>query len=84
MNRLYALLLFAFPLLAAAQVTFTIEATGGTGLGTPLYNPQFITILVGDIVQWNGVSGTHNVYGELDDFPNNPEGFSSGQPQPSP
>jgi len=84
MNRLSALFLLTFPVVASAQVTFTIDATGGGGLGTPLYTPQFVTIMVGDIVQWNGVSGTHNVYGELDDFPNNPEGFSSGQPQAAP
>jgi Secretion system C-terminal sorting domain len=32
------------------------------------------------MVHWQGVSGSHNVYGGLDDFPDNPEAFSSGQP----
>src|SRR5690606_1275239 len=44
------------------------------------HEPAQLTIAVGDQVQWTGVSGTHNVNGSLNEFPDNPEGFFSGEP----
>ena len=43
---------------------------------TPYFNPQYITIQQGDIVEWNCVQGTHNIDGQQSLFPNNPESFS--------
>ena len=72
--------LFALaPLAVAAQVTHQVEV-GGSLLdpnNLPYYDQQFITINIGDIVQWNCISGSHNVYAQLDMFPDNPDGFSN-------
>lgn len=40
--------------------------------------PRDLTIRVGETVEWNNVMGTHNVNGSLATYPNNPEGFFSG------
>ena len=79
------LILFCAPAMLVAQTTHEVEAFGG-GLGNPdpQYVPQFITINVGDFVHWENTQGKHNVWGELDVFPNNPEGFSSGAPEFAP
>jgi len=67
-----------------AQTTWQVQAGGSTvGPTAPYYSPANITIQSGDIVHWTGVSGTHNVYGMLDVFPSNPEGFTSGEPAPN-
>jgi plastocyanin len=82
MKHVFTLLTF-LPLAAFGQITFDVEAGGSTAPGAaelPYYDPMDIAIHVGDVVHWTGVSGTHNVYGGLDDFPDNPEGFSSGEP----
>lgn len=81
MKKTLTLLAF-LPLATLAQVTVDVEAGGSTAPGQtdPYYDPMDITINVGDVVHWVGVSGSHNVYGQLDDFPDNPEGFSSGEP----
>lgn len=79
----FVTLLSFLPLAAFAQVTVDVEAGGSNGPGStvdPYYEPMNITIEAGDAVHWVGVSGSHNVYGGLDDFPENPEGFSSGDP----
>jgi plastocyanin/DNA/RNA endonuclease YhcR with UshA esterase domain len=44
------------------------------------FNPADITIGVGETVEWQNTGGTHNVNGSTDVFPDNPEGFSSGDP----
>ncbi|MBK6370714.1 MAG: T9SS type A sorting domain-containing protein [Flavobacteriales bacterium] len=36
-----------------------------------------LNIEVGDMVTWTNIDGSHNVYGEPDAYPNNPEGFSN-------
>jgi plastocyanin len=84
MKHLFTLFL-CMPLLAMAQVTVDVEVGGSTlpGETDPYYDPMMVTIHVNDVVHWHCVSGTHNVYGELDEFPDNPEGFSSGDPQAS-
>jgi plastocyanin len=84
MKHLFTLLL-CLPLLATAQVTVDVEAGGSTlpGETDPYFDPMMVTIHVNDVVHWHCVSGTHNVYGELDEFPDNPEGFSNGDPEPA-
>ncbi|MEO8589957.1 MAG: T9SS type A sorting domain-containing protein [Flavobacteriales bacterium] len=75
--------LFAFaPIALAAQTTFQVEVGGSltTPSNLPYYAPQFITINVGDIVEWHNVSGEHQIYAGTDVFPDNPEGFTSGDP----
>ena len=58
-----------------AQTTHNVEV-GGSMQVTPYFNPQYITIQQGDIVEWNCVQGTHNIDGQQSLFPNNPESFS--------
>jgi len=87
MNLRYTFLLaLLFPWMASfnAQTTFDIEAGGG-GTGNPpaYYAPQFITIQQGDIVRWTNSGGTHNVDGTIETFPDNPEGFTNGNPSSS-
>jgi plastocyanin len=63
----------------SAQVTHIVLVGGSTtGTTPPYYDPQVLTINVGDIVQWENQSGTHNVNGTTAIFPANPEGFTSG------
>ncbi len=76
-------LLAMVPLAVLGQDPWEVEAGGSTAPGStvdPYFAPMDLEIMVGDEVHWSGVSGSHNVYGELDDFPDNPEGFSSGEP----
>lgn len=80
MKILYTIIL-SLPMQLAAQTTWPVSVGGSTsGPVLPFYDPQFLTIEVGDIVQWTNTSGTHNVSGTLTLYPNNPEGFSSGAP----
>lgn len=44
-----------------AQTTHFVEAGGGPGGVAPYFDPQFITIEVGDIVEWENVSGFHGI-----------------------
>lgn len=82
MLRISTLVLMLLPALLGAQVTWQVQVGGSTIGGTPpFYNPQHLTIDVGDIVQWTNVSGTHNVNGSTALFPANPQGFTSGSPQ---
>jgi len=68
-------------MLAFSQTTHEVAVFGGgQGNPDPTYDPQFITINVGDIVHWDNTQGKHNVWGEFDVYPNNPVEFSSGQP----
>ena len=80
MKKSILLLCFA-PMLAFSQTTHEVAVFGGgQGNPDPTYDPQFITINVGDIVHWDNTQGKHNVWGEFDVYPNNPVEFSSGQP----
>ena len=76
------LLLACSPTALLAQTTWEVEAGGSMlpGNPAPYYSPSDLVINVGDAVHWAAVSGSHNVYGMLDAFPDNPEGFTSGQP----
>lgn len=85
MKKLATLLSFV-PVMAFAQTTHQVEV-GGTlsnPNNLPYYDEDTITIALGDIVEWTNVGGTHNVYGNLDLFPANPAGFSSGLPAQAP
>jgi len=84
MNYL-ATLLAILPVAVMAQVTHPVNV-GGSLAGGPLpyYTPQTLTIDVGDIVEWTWVTGTHNVNGSANEFPDNPEGFTSGDAVSSP
>lgn len=75
-------LLAILPMTLSAQTTWEVVAGGSTAPGQPdpYYDPMELTIYVGDSVHWHAVSGSHNVYAEADDFPANPEYFSSGEP----
>ncbi|HRD53721.1 MAG TPA: T9SS type A sorting domain-containing protein [Flavobacteriales bacterium] len=80
--RQFAALLLLLPIISTAQTLWPVSVGGSTIGGTsPFYNPQNLTISVGDQVRWTNTSGTHNVNGSLSLFPGNPEGFSSGNPQ---
>ncbi|MBP6312682.1 MAG: T9SS type A sorting domain-containing protein [Flavobacteriales bacterium] len=69
------------PYTLAGQTTHQVEVGGSSLSGpAPYYLPQFITINVNDIVEWNQVSGWHNVAGTTALYPDNPEGFTSGEP----
>ncbi len=83
MKKLFTLLAMA-PLSALGQTTWEVEAGGSTAPGSttpPYYDPMELVIALGDAVHWTGVSGSHNIYAEEDDFPDNPEFFSSGEPE---
>ncbi len=74
-----ATLLSLLPLTMAAQTTHPVDVGGSLSGGPlPFFAPQNLTIDVGDVVEWTWVSGTHNINGGLEDFPDNPVGFSSG------
>ena len=84
--RTISTLLTLIPFALIAQTTWNVEA-GGTlsnPNNLPYYDPMEVIIDVGDIVLWTNVAGTHNVSGELNLFPNNPEGFGNGQPAGAP
>ncbi len=81
MKHLLIFLLLPFSL--GAQTTHSVEVGGSTAGGAlPYYSPQDLTINVGDEVVWTSVSGTHNVNGSWMHFPDNPEEFLSGDPEP--
>ncbi|HHZ64456.1 MAG TPA: PKD domain-containing protein [Flavobacteriales bacterium] len=62
-------------MLTFAQTTWTVTV-GGNMNTTPYFDPQFLIIDEGDIVKWDCIQGTHNINGEIDSFPANPEYFS--------
>jgi plastocyanin len=75
------LLVALLPIALCAQTTYFVEV-GGSSLGPtlPYYDPNVLNIQVGDIVTWENASGTHNVNGTSFFFPENPEGFTNGDP----
>lgn len=84
MRRILTLLSFT-PFVLFAQTTWQVDVGGSTlpGQDDPYYAPQHLEIMLGDIVEWDESSGTHNVDGRVTSFPANPEGFFSGTPQGS-
>ncbi|MBL0043014.1 MAG: T9SS type A sorting domain-containing protein [Flavobacteriales bacterium] len=79
-------LLASLPFALIAQTTWQVEAGGSLTdpNNLPYYDPMDLVIEVGDAVNWTNVGGTHNIYGELDMFPDNPEGFGNGDPAQAP
>jgi plastocyanin len=65
------------PFVAMAQTTHTVQVVGSPGGAMPAYVPADITIDLGDEVEWVCNQGSHNVYAELDSFPDNPAPFNS-------
>lgn len=55
-----------------AQVKYTVVASGGS------FTPSSLNINPGDTVQWNNISGFHNVNGTQITYPSNPESFGNG------
>jgi plastocyanin/DNA/RNA endonuclease YhcR with UshA esterase domain len=47
-------------------------------VGNNFFNPQNLTINVGDTVTWNNTAGFHNVNGSQTTYPNNPVSFGNG------
>ncbi|MFK8006200.1 MAG: DUF5689 domain-containing protein [Saprospiraceae bacterium] len=73
MKKLFTLLfLLSLTTLAFSQ-DYTVETVGSTG-----FNPENLTITVGQTVQWVNTGGSHNVNGTTATFPNNPESFGNG------
>lgn len=80
MKTLFTLLALV-PFATFAQTTHTVHVGGSTqGGDLPYYDPQDITIDVGDIVEWVRDNGSHNINGSTATFPGNPESFYSGTP----
>ncbi|MBK7944513.1 MAG: T9SS type A sorting domain-containing protein [Flavobacteriales bacterium] len=67
---------------ACAQTNWTVISGGSpiTPNNLPYYDPQLLTIAVGDQVRWNNQGGIHNVNGSTVTFPGNPQGFYNGLP----
>ncbi|MEO0788247.1 MAG: lamin tail domain-containing protein [Bacteroidota bacterium] len=63
--------LFATGLLMA-QTNHRVEVRSN------VFDPENITIQVGDTITWENVDGFHNVNGSQDDYPDNPVGFGNG------
>lgn len=61
MKRILLLVLVVLAGQLVAQTTHTVTVGGGGSAGTPFYDPQFLTIQVGDQVNWEWVSGFHTV-----------------------
>ena len=71
---------FLLPIALCAQTTWMVEVGGSLAPGSdtlPYYTPDTFAIALGDIVQFNCVSGKHNVYGGFDEFPANAAEFWS-------
>lgn len=69
-------LLFFVALFTSAQlfaVVHEVEVGGGGANGTPYYDPQNLSIALGDVVNWVWVSGSHNVTST-----SGPASFASG------
>lgn len=69
------LLLFValFTSMQGFAVVHEVEVGGGGANGTPYYDPQNLSIALGDVVNWVWVSGSHNVTST-----SGPESFASG------
>lgn len=76
--RFFSFFLGALSFFCLRAQDYTVNLTGFT------FDPPLLTINVGETVNWVSNTGTHNVNGSTNSFPANPEGFSSGSPQPAP
>ena len=46
------------------------------------FTPQDITIMLGDVIKWRQIEGSHNVNGNQDTYPDNPASFGNGPAAP--
>ena len=68
----------------ANSATCTTAAVDTVVLSGLAFSPADVTINIGDKLLWMNQSGTHNINGSLDTYPDNPEGFFSGNPMSAP
>jgi len=80
MKNLYLILTIFLlaPALSIAQITYPVNVVNNE------YQPSTITITQGDAISWECSEGFHNVDGSTDTYPDNPEGFSSGDAEAAP
>lgn len=80
MKNLYLTLITVVlaPVLSVAQFTYPVNVVNNE------YQPSSITISQGDAISWECSEGFHSVDGTLDTYPENPEGFSSGNAETAP
>lgn len=72
MKNILLLITISFTLSAHATL-WQVDAGGGGQNGTPYFEPQNLTIMQGDEVEWTWVSGMHNIVST-----SGPESFDSG------
>ncbi|MEM9259586.1 MAG: lamin tail domain-containing protein, partial [Bacteroidota bacterium] len=63
-------------LLVSCQLT--AQTNHSVAVTSNVFTPDNLTIQVGDTVTWTNTEGRHNVNGQQNEYPNNPEGFFSG------
>ncbi|NBC07049.1 MAG: hypothetical protein GVY26_07635, partial [Bacteroidetes bacterium] len=66
------LLTLCFTAYLPAQQNFDVAVESN------FFDPENLTINVGDTVTWINGGGFHNVNGSLNTYPDNPEGFGNG------
>jgi plastocyanin len=71
--------LLALSLAAALAAPVAAQTTHDVGIVGFSFSPQHLEINVGDTVTWTNNGGFHNVDGATDEYPDNPEGFRSGE-----
>ena len=65
--------IFSFNSYLNAQTSHFVDVGGALDI----FNPNSLTINIGDTVIWNNIGGFHNVNATLTAYPNNPEGFGN-------
>lgn len=80
MKKLYSFLIIAIFSLSTArgQITYPVNVVNNE------FQPDSITITQGDGISFECSEGFHNVDGSLTTYPDNPEGFTSGEPEAAP
>ena len=73
---------FTLCLLLLLGASLTAQTNHAVGVTSNVFTPENLTIQVGDTVTWTNTQGVHNVNGSLATYPNNPEGFRSGNAAP--
>lgn len=73
-NTIFLMLLSACLSLALAQQNHSVSVQSN------FFNPQNLSISVGDTVTWMNLGGNHNINGTTATYPDNPESFTNGAP----